>query len=286
MPMDELVYRQVLRIKAVTQGHDDAFRVSGLGTFVLKPEGTPVSFDDPVQGIRRRVIISTFALGYRTTMEAEEDEQFDILDQFPADLGDAGKDHQENLGASVFNDAFAGATFTGLDALSLVNTLHTILKPRDPAANTQSNQLAPGVALSVTGLEDALTNLRTTQDENGRQIGASLRPRTLLVPPELAFEAQRLMDSTLEPGTSENQINTVSSSNTGMSTVVWPHLTDGDAWFILVEQGKVGTVWLNRKEMQFSPGQDNITFDRLFTSHYRAQIAVREWRGIVGSNAS
>jgi hypothetical protein len=277
------LYRRVVKYKTTTLGHDDAFKVSGLGTFVLKPEGTPISFDDPVQSQRRRVAIPTFGLGYRTTFEAEADAQYDVIDQMPSDLGDAGRDHQENLAFGVYNDAFAGAAFTGLDALALCSAVHPMLKPPVPGT-TLSNLLAPGVALSITSLEAMTTNLTLTQDDNGRRIGQSLKPAVLLVHPNDEHEAARLLESEFEPNTTENQINTMRSSRTGVVPIASPFLTDTDNHFLLANPSTTGAVvWINRMSMTFDSGVDSATKDRLFDAMYRATLAVREWRGVVGS---
>lgn len=277
--MEPMTYPRYVRVKPVTKGHDDAFKVSGFGPFVIKPEGTPISFRDPVQGPRRRAIVSTFGLGYRVSMEAEEDAQYEVIDQMPGDLADSGRDSQENLAAGPHNDAFAGNTFTGLDGLSLCNTAHTTL---NFAGGTLSNQLAPGVGLSITGLEAAVTNLRMTQDENGRR--TPLNPSVLVHHPNDSHEAARLLESEFEPNTTENQINVMRSSRTGISPVDNPYQTDTDAWFLQIENGRIGVVYLDRKALTFDNGVDSITKDRLFDAHYRANMVVRDWRGIVGSN--
>jgi len=278
--MEELLYPQVFNIKRVTKGHDDAFKISGLGTFSLKPEGTPISYDDPVQGPRVRIIISTFALGFRVTMEAQMDEQFDIIDEFPVDLGDAGRDHQENVAWGLFNDAFAGTTHTGLDGLSLINTAHTTLKHSTPGT-TLSNQISPGVGLSVTLLEDMITTLRLTQSEEGRQI--PIRPAVLVIHPDEEHNAAKLLETDKEPFTNENQINAVSGSRTGVSFVSVPYLTDNDAVFLGTDKNKHSVMWLDRMGLTFDNSKDAQTKDSLFDGMYRAEVAVRDWRGWVGS---
>src|SRR5258706_740981 len=168
LDMEAPQYMQVANIKASTKGYEDFFEVPGLGQFRVKPEGNRISYDDPVQGIRRRVTHTTFALGFRVTMEAMDDALYDVIDQEPKDLGVAGKEHQEIFFWGLFNDAFAGTTHTTNDGLSIVNTAHTILKPKDPAVATASNQISPPIALSVTGLEVALTTMLLTTTREDR----------------------------------------------------------------------------------------------------------------------
>jgi hypothetical protein len=265
---EELIYPQVFNVKPITKAYDDAFRVSGLGPFVLKPEGTPIGE------------VSTFALGYRVTMEARDDDQYDLIDEFPRDLGDAARDHQENLAFALFNDAFDGNTFTGLDTLALCTTAHTTLKHKTPGT-TLSNQISPGIALSVTLLESMITRLRLTQSEEGRQI--PLSPAVLMIHPDEAFNATKLLESEREPFTSDNQINATSRGRTGISPLSVPYLTDTDAVFLGTEKSKHGVFWYDRMGLKFDDSKDSQTKDSLFDGMYRAEVGIRGWRGWVGS---
>ena len=182
-----LMYTQLFRTKPSTKAYEDGLRVSTLGRFATKPEGMPVGFDDPVSGTRVRTVHTTYALGFRITMEMQDDELFGIMDQMPADLGDSARDHQERLAWGLINDGFNGTTYTGLEAgatvESLFNTAHAHLK----TTTTQSNMLSPAVALSVTGLESLMTTARGTQSDADRQL--NIKPTKLLYHQNLAHQA-------------------------------------------------------------------------------------------------
>lgn len=270
--MEPLRYPTVFNVRTWTKGHVDGFRVSGLGNFALKPEGTPLTYSDPVQGTRIRRIVQTFGLGYRVTMEAREDDQFDIMDQMPADLGDAGRDHQERLAWDVINNGTAGGD-TGLDGQQLFSTAHVNLR----TGTAQSNTLAPGVALSVSGLEALITQMRTTTDSQDRFV--PIEPKQLLIHPDNDHEAVRLLDSAMEPFTTENQVNPVATSRSGIVTVSVPYLTDTDAYTLLAAKSVHDLTWYNRKSMTFEMGGDQVTKDRLHDAHYRAVVSHFEWRG-------
>jgi phage major head subunit gpT-like protein len=224
-----------------------------------------------------RVIISTFALGYRVTMEAQRDAQYNVIEQMPSDLGDAGRHHQETLAWGLLNDGFAAATYTGLDGLALYSASHTSLK----GAGLRSNRITPGVQLSVSLLEDMFTNLRTTQSDAGRQ--TPLTPAFLIIHPNEAHEAARLLESEFEPNTSENQINVMRSSRTGIMPVDTPYLTDVDAVHLWSAKGKHSVSFHMRSDFEFSNSTDTQTKDRLYDAMYRAQVAFFAWEGTVGS---
>ena len=166
----KLLYPEIFNNKPTGLAFVDEFSVAGLGRFAQKPEGTPAAFSDPVQGDRRRTIVLTFALGFRVTMEMQEDEQHGIIAKMPADLAMAARDSMDRLAWGLINVAFTAADDTAPTGLpegdgarrSLFDAGHVPL--RNPAA-TQSNRLAPGVALSTAGMETALTTFRTQQSE-------------------------------------------------------------------------------------------------------------------------
>ena len=282
-----LRYPEIFNNKPTSLAFVDEFSVAGLGRFVQKPEGTPASFSDPVQGDRRRTIVLTFALGFRVTMEMREDEQHGVVAKMPADLAMAARDSMDRLAWGLINVAFTAADDTANTGLpegdgarrSLFDTGHVPL--RNPGA-TQSNRLNPGVALSTAGMETALTIFRTQQSEEERFINCE--PNKLLIHPDNEFVAVQLLDSTQEVNTAENQVNTVSSARIGVSVCQVPYLTDTDAWS-LWDTSKSPADWIDRKGLT-GPTQstDSQSFDSIFISHYRAAVQLNgNWRAAVGS---
>jgi hypothetical protein len=278
---DELLYPQVFNIKNSTKAFEDTFKVSGVGTFFTKPEGTPVSYDDPVQSGRKRVVMQTFALGFRVTMEMQEDDQHGIISQMPKDLGMSARDHQENLAWGLLNDAFSGSTYKGIPegdgtTRSLISTSHVALK----SGSTQSNRLNPDVALSVAGIEAATTLFDLAQDEQDRYI--RLEPAQLIIHPNERFNAVRFLNSQQEPSTANNAVNPI--NNLGISVVRSPYLSSTTAWFLFAKKSQHSLTWYNRKELTMSQNKDAQTKDSLFDALYRAQVTFDDFRGATGSS--
>ena len=281
--MIPLMYTGLFTTKKSTKAYEDGMRVAGMGTFHTKAEGTPIGFDDPVSGTRVRTVHTTYGLGFRVTMEMSEDDQEGIITQMPADLGDSARDHQERLAWSLVNDAFAGATYTGLTdgaaAVSLCNATHTALK----TGTTQSNILSPAVALSVTGLESLMTTASTTTSEEDRF--QALTQTKLVFHPNLQHTVHVLLNTEFRAGTSDNDRSTVVSSRSGITPVEKtgvPYLSSTTAWFL---SGQNDLTWNNRKSLTFDRSKDSDSFDQKFMGHYRASVMFREWRGFWGSNA-
>jgi len=278
--MQPLLYPQVFNVKKSTKAFEDVVKVGGFGSLAVKGEGQPIAYDDPVISARKRTIHTVYALGFRVTMEMQDDDLYGVIVQMPKDLADATRDHQENLAWGVFNDGFAGAVHTTIGGDTLF-AVHNLLKD---VPNTYSNLQAPAVALSVTGLESLLTMARTMVDESGRFTPCKIS--NLIVPPDLEFEAARLLETEKaagEPGTNENQINTVATNRIGVSCLVVPYLTDADAYFMVAEKSKHSLIWFNRNEIAMDNGKDFATKDSLFDVRYRAHVTVDDWKGVWGS---
>lgn len=271
------IFTKIANVIKSTMAHEDTIKVSGLGNLSLKPEGQPIAFDDPIQGTRKRVVHATYALGFRVTMEMQQDELYNVIDRMPADLGDATRDHKERLFFNLFNNGFVTTATTGLEGEAMFSTTHAQLK----TANTSSNSASPGVALSVTGLEDALTNFSLTVNESGRQV--SLTPTQLLVHPNEQHNVVQLLKTQKEPFTAENQVSTVSTSETGIVDVQSPYLTDTDAWFMLTSKRQHSVIWYDRMPVTFDNSKDANTKDSLFDAMYRASATFDDWRGTYGS---
>lgn len=264
-----------------TTGFVDRMKMAGLPKFRLKGEGAPVAFADPVQGTRVREVIQTFALGYRASHEAMRDDQHDILNKVPADLGDAARDYQESLMADLINDQFTGTFYTGLDGLALMSASHTSLRPE---VGLRSNLVSPAADLDVTGLEAILTLRRTTQSEEGRyiEVGGS----TLAVHPSLEHRAYVLLNTALRPGTANNDVSTVVSSRSGLTVMSWSFKSSLTNWSVHDTPEKNGLEVRERETLTFAEAKDSDTFDRKFYGYFRWKVLMNDWVGNFGSNFS
>ena len=279
-----LTYTNFMTVRTSSKAFEDRMRVQGLGRFQVKAEGTPVAFSDPIEGTRRRISHTTYALGYRVTWEATEDEQWNILSRMPADLGDSARDHQERIAYDLVNDLFAGNTHSTVDGAAAIQNAHTNV---GGDITNGSNILSPPVDLSVTGLEDIMTLTRTTLSEENRFL--DLSQSTVLVHPDLAHQLFVLLNTEFRPGTSDNDKSTVVSSRSGLTPAVnggSPYLTAQQAWFVFAAKGKNEMFWNNRAPLFFEQGRDAQTFDLLHIAAYRASVQIDDWRGVWGSNVA
>lgn len=271
------LFSQLFKRMSSTKAYEDGMRVGGLGSFATKPEGTPIAFDDPVQGTRVRTVHTTYALGWRATMEMMQDDQFGIMNRMSGDMGDSARDHRERLAWSLVDDAFTGTTYTGLESEALFSTSHTLIK----TGGTQSNSLSPAVELGQTGIESARSLLRTTTGMEGRYINLSQGGK-LVFHSDLEDRVYELLNTEFQVDSSNNNRSTIVSSRSGLDPLGVPYLSSTTNWAIYGPNHTL--TWNDRMPLTFSQAPDNVTLDRLHMSVYRASVMFRAWEGTVGSN--
>ena len=175
--------------------------------------------------------------------------------------------------AAVLNNAF---DTTGGDGVSLINTAHPL-----GGGGTLANRATTMADLNETSLEDALINISTFTDDKGLNI--ALKGMKLIVPPQLQFVADRLLQTPGRVGTSDNDINSI--KNQGMipnGYVVNHYLTDTDAFFIKTDAPN-GLKHFNRAPIKTSMEGDFDTGNVRYKARERYSFGFSDPRGIFGS---
>ena len=216
-----------------TESSDRAFEeevlIVGFGNASVKEEGQGVQFDSASEGFTARYTHETVALAFALTEEAVEDNLYDRLGaRYTKALARSMAHTKQVKAANVLNNAFS-ASFTGGDGVSLINTAH-------PLANggTIANRATTMADLNETSLENALINISTFVDD--RNMILALRGTKLIVPPQLQFVADRLLETPGRVGTADNDINAI--KNMGLlpeGYSVNHFLTDTDAFFLMTD---------------------------------------------------
>ena len=216
-----------------SENSDRAFEeevlIAGFGNAPVKREGDGVEFDTAYEGFTARYTHETIALAFALTEEAVEDNLYDRLGaRYMKALARSMAHTKQVKAANVLNNAFS-SSYTGGDGLSLVNSAHTLA-----GGGTYSNTPSTQVDLNETALEDGLITISTLVDD--RNLTLALQGTKLIVPPQLQFIADRLLETPGRVGTADNDINAM--KNMGMipeGYAVNHFLTDTDAWFLLTD---------------------------------------------------
>lgn len=246
----------------------------GLGYAVVKPEGTPVTYDTEQQGFTTRVQHVRYALGFIITEEMMEDDQYMVVGERRAKgLARSLRHTKEINGANVYNRAF-NSSYTFGDGKEILSSAHP-----NVSGGTWSNVISVAADLSEASLEQAVIDIEDFRDDRGLLI--AVKPKSLIIPRQLMFEAQRILKSDLRPGTDNNDPNVLKMLGSIPTVVVNHFLTDTDAWFIRTNQD--GLAYVERKGMSFGQDNDFDTSNAKFKADERYSFTCFDPRALYGS---
>ena len=268
------IYSQVYKVENSTQAYEKTLGMTGFGMAVTKTEGGSITYDDAYQGLTQTLTHVTKGLGFIVTREMAEDDQYRRINRLPENLRFSINQTIEYDAASFLIGAFA--TSTVADGQYLCSTTHTQLD----GVTTAKNKLSTDADLAMTSLEQAFIDI--SDMTNDRSMIINIRARKLVIPTELEWTVRQLLESDKDPESNYNAINPAKGIFPE-GYVVWPYLTDADAWFILTDAPQ-GLVYYWRRKPDFTKDNDFDTENAKFKSTYRSIYGCDDWRGIFGSS--
>lgn len=268
-----LVASMVFDATSSDKAYERYVEETGFGLAAIKAEGAGISYDTDQQGVVQDLTNVTYALGAKVTMEAIQDNQYEsVASKKSKKLARSMRQTKENVAANILNNGFTSAVWA--DGKALLATDHPTL------SGDQANEPAVAADLSEASLEDALTAIRGFKDSRGLRIQA--KGVKLIVPSALEFDATRILSSTNQSGTANNDINAMKAL--GMlpgGVVVWDYLTDADAWFIKTDQE--GLVLQQRMKVELEQDNDFDTSNACMKAVERYTVGAYDFRAIYGS---
>jgi hypothetical protein len=264
-----------------TESSDRAFEeevlISGFGNAEVKAEGAGIRFDNASEGYTSRYTHETVALAFALTEEAVEDNLYDRLGaRYTKALARSMANTKQIKAAAVLNNAFSVA---GGDGKVLIATDHPL-----SGGGTLANRATTMADLNETSLEDALISISTFTDDRGLNI--ALRGMKLIVPPQLVFVADRLLQTPGRVGTSDNDVNAI--RNTAMipdGYVVNHYLTDTDAFFLKTDCPD-GFKHFERSPMTTALEGDFDTGNMRYKARERYSFGYSNFRAVFGSQGA
>jgi phage major head subunit gpT-like protein len=225
-------YTNVFRVMDSGRSIEQTSEIAGLGLFNSLGEGEPMRYDESVAGFNKTYTHSQWGLGFKMTRVMVDDDRFGVISKLASELGRSAKETIELDVAAEFNNGF---TTTGPDGQALFSASHPLVK----SGGTQSNLLTTPADLDIPALELMITQFRRMKDPSGKKI--RVKPRRLIVPPELMFVAAEILGGTMRSDTANNTVNAFKQSlGAGFGEFtdffVYDYLTDPDAWFVSAAQ--------------------------------------------------
>ena len=254
---------------------EEEVMLGGFSTAPVKGEGTAITFDSAKETYTVRYTHETIALAFSITEEAVEDNLYDRLaSRYTKALARSMAQTKQIKAAAILNNAFSTASPIG-DGAALCSAAHPSL------SGNQRNLLTVPADLNETSLEQMLIDIAGLTDERGLKI--AVRGMKLIIPKELQFIAERVLNSNLRPGTADNDTNAMRSMGMLPDGAVVNHfLTDTDAFFIKTDAPN-GFKYFNRSPIKSAMEGDFDTGNMRFKARERYSFGVSDWRAVFGT---
>jgi hypothetical protein len=254
---------------------EEEVMLGGFSTAPVKGEGTAITFDSAKETYTARYTHETIALAFSITEEAIEDNLYDRLaSRYTKALARSMAQTKQIKAAAILNNAFSTGSPIG-DGAALCSAAHPSL------SGNQRNLLTVPADLNETSLEQMLIDIAGLTDERGLKI--AVRGMKLIIPKELQFIAERVLNSNLRPGTADNDTNAMRSMGMLPEGAVVNHfLTDTDAFFIKTDAPN-GFKYFNRSTIKSAMEGDFDTGNMRFKARERYSFGVSDWRAVFGT---
>jgi hypothetical protein len=270
----EAQYPYLFEVRSSNKNYEELVQQTGFGLAPVKAEGSSTQYDAHSQGYTARGTNVAYSLGYIVTREELADNLYEEVSMRRAgSLAFSMSQTRENVGANIYNRAF-NSTYTGGDGVELLSTAHVTV------SGNQSNELATAADLSEASLEDLCIQIMDATDFKGLKI--NVRPKCLVIPTALAYDAQRILKSQLRSGSADNDVNALKLAGSIPEIVVNNFLTDSDAWFVKTDV-QDGLVWYDREAVQFTKDTDFDTDNAKAKGYMRFVPFWGDWRTLYGS---
>jgi hypothetical protein len=218
-------WRDLFETATSTQAWEEDVEMSGMGLMPIKREGASTTYTGQTQGPVSRYTHVAYSMGFIVTYEELLNNLYEkVAGSRAKALGFSKRQTKEYVGANVYNRSEAAA-YTGGDGSVLCVTSHP------SAVGSQSNTLATPADISEASLEDVCIQIMGATDYQGLKI--ALQPRSLHVHRNDWFEANRILKSTLQSNSANNDLNVLKSTNAIPGGININHyFSDADTFFI------------------------------------------------------
>ena len=286
----ERQYDKVFNIDNTTKAFEDEVQFAGTGPAPELTEGENVAYADLIQGGTKRYVPLKYALGARVSYELIQDDLYGIIKQAPKALAFSLAFTEEMVPWNIFNSGFS--TITSTDGVSLFNNQHPLLGGTNAtntgpglanvisASGTYPNSPATQLDLSFTAIQLMSNQFSRMTDSLGLPV--MIRPKKLLIPPELVFIARELLGSPGKPYTTDNEINSLLGEDLTYDVISF--FTSASAWFAVTnkEHHQLKFKWRKSIDTDYDDDFDSQAVKML--TYMRIAAGATHWIGTWGSN--
>lgn len=267
------VMPKIFNVKSSDRDSEVLSATTGFGKLQQTSELGALDYEDPVKMYRTTLTHLKYTKGFKVSQELLEDDQHNIISQMPRALAKSVVYTTEFWAASVFNNGFNTSYTSYGDGKPLFSTIH----PRADGGTAQSNASSTGLTLGETNLETQRLILEKALNDKGEIV--NFKADTLIVPVDLRKTAQIITESTMRPGTANNDVNVYDGV---FQVIPWRYITSTTAWF-LADKSNHELCWYWRVRPEF---KSDFNFDAdaaLYKVRTRFSFGWADYRGLVGS---
>ena len=270
-------YQKIFKTEKMSKKDQTYPHLGAFGLWTTNTEGSDFNESDFGEGEVASFEAKRYDNSYVVTWELMQDDQYNVFKGIgkggsAKGLGRSLRATEETDTASVILNGF---TNVGYDGKALFAADHPLASNN----NKVVSNLIHG-ALTDANLKAAMTLMRGQTDEAGIVIAASAKQ--LVVCPELEFTAKAIVNSILQSGTNNNDVNTIPN----IEVVVWDYLVDPTGakkpWFIQ-DTSLDNLLFLRREEPIFDSERIQKKMDYRMFGYTRYDCGYCDWRGLVGS---
>lgn len=256
----------------------------GLGLMQEVSESQPVPFEVLEEGGTKEIEFPEYKLGVQISRKAKDDDIHGIFSQIAKEMGKSAQDSKSPIAWDVLNTGFVSTYRTGKDSKALFASDHP-LASSDVSSTTIDNSVT--ATLSYTSLQAGKNFYDRLVNE--KNIPIMMKPKILVIPPELEWKAKELLLSEYQPSLSNASAGTAtdnsyihnSAADMGLRYIKVPFLTSTTAWFLLADEHDLRYIW--RVMPEFKKSDDDNTGNSIMQSYMRCKADFFEWRGCYGS---
>lgn len=210
------------------------------------------------------VVLATYGKMFAITRQAVINDDMDAISKIPTRMGRAAK---RTIGNLVYGILTGNPTMQ--DGVALFHSTH-------------ANLAGSGAAPSVTTLGAARVAMIRQPDLGGLTAGVGIRPKFILLPPELEDATTVLLNSQYDPSGTAGTLKPNSARN--FATPVVDTRLSGTAWYLAGDPNSVDTIevdYLDGNDQPFMDQRDGWTVDGTeFKVRIDAGVKALHWRGL------
>lgn len=254
--------------------YEDMVEYAGLGLAPEKKQLAQMSVDVVQQGYTTRFNQVAYAIMMPVSEEAIRFKKYNEAIDGAASIAESLNQTVEFLCSDVFGNAFDGTNFAGPDGKSFCATDHPLIK-----GGTFSNRMATDMSLSETAIETMITMCRKMVGSAGLPVGVI--PKNIVVPPDLEWEAKRILKSDLQNDTNNNAINAIKDE--GIGYAVNRYLPSSSNWF-MGTTAKRGLMVIWTMKPDFREYNTEANRAKVFDGYQMLAVGGVDPRCLIGSN--